>query len=428
MALLTKSKYLAGLSCPKCLWTAVNDREKMPEADAALQNRFDEGHKVGELAKKLYPNGIDIPSDDFMGNIRAAKQLLGEKKVLFEPGFMKDKLFARVDILKPVKGNRWDIIEVKSSTSVKEVNLHDVSFQKHCLEKSGLIINKCSLAFINNKFVKEGEVYPEAFFTVEDITERVEVAGKGIKGRIAEMFKIISSKECPELSIGKHCDAPYSCNLKEHCWNFLPETHVFQIYRGEKKSTELFESGVSCLSDIPDGFKLNVKQEIQKECEKTKKPHINKKAIQEFLASLKYPLYYLDFETFNTAIPLFDGTKPYQNIPFQFSLHVVDEKGGGVKHHSFLAEGATDPRPKFAEKLKEVIGTKGSIIVYYQAFEIGRLKELMASFPENKEWVDNALGRIVDLFIPFGNFDYYSPLQKGSASIKKVLPALTGKG
>ena len=424
--LLTKSKYITGLQCPKCLWTAFNEPDKFPKADASTQHRFDEGHKVGELAKKLYPEGIDVSFDNFMDNVRRTKKLVKERKTLFEPGFMADRLFCRGDILTPAGKDEWDVIEVKSSTKVKETNLHDVSFQKHVYRKSGLKIRNCYLAFINNQFVKNGKINPNEFFILEDISKEAEEAGEGIEARIKEMEEIISSKKSPETCIGKHCKAPYDCRMKNHCWEFMPEAHVFQLYRGGKKCFELFENGVQSLEDIPEDYKLDVKQEIQRECHKTGKPHINKQGIKKFFDSLKYPLYYLDFETYSTAIPLFDGTKPYQNIPFQFSLHVVDKKGG-TKHYSFLAEGQKDPRPEFARELKKVLGNKGSIIVYNQSFEIGRLKETAEALPEYADWVKETLPRIIDLLTPFRNFDYYNPLQKGSASIKKVLPALTGK-
>jgi len=173
---------------------------------------------------------------------------------------------------------------------------------------------------------------------------------------------------------------------------------------------------------------LNGKQKIQKDCEISGKPHIEKKAIRQFLNTLEYPLYYLDFETFNGSIPPFDGTSPYQQIPFQFSLHVVEKESTTAKHYSFLADGTNDPRHEFMASLKEVLGKKGSIVVYNQGFEKGVLRALANVFPEYDEWVEDLNDRIIDLLAPFRSFHYYDARQKGSASIKNVLPVLTGKG
>jgi len=426
--ILSKSNYLNGLQCRKYLWVLFHEPEKVPEPDAITQYRFDQGHLVGELAKKLFPDGIDIPDEDFTDNLRQTKELLERRVPLFEAGIKAGEIYARADILNPVGENEWDIIEVKSSTSVKDENYDDVSFQKFCYEKSGLNIRKSFLAYINNEYVKHGDIDPEQFFIMEDISDQVEEVSSGIEERIGGMFDIISAERCPDITIGKHCKDPYDCPLQQECWGFLPENSVFDLYRGGKKSLELFESGVLAIRNIPDCFKLTDKQQIQKECEANGDPYIDKEEINRFLGTLKYPLYYLDFETFSPVVPLFNGTKPYQKIPFQFSLHIVEKEKAKPRHYSFLAEGTEDPRPELSSLLKKMLGREGSIVVYNQAFEKGVLKELAQAFPDSSDWAENMSGRIVDLLIPFRSFHYYHPGQKGSASIKMVLPALTGKG
>jgi hypothetical protein len=424
--LLTKSKYMNGLQCLKLLWLVFNDPEKVPEPDASTQHIFDQGHQVGELAKKLFPEGINVPLDNFRENLNRTAQLLPVRKPIFEAGFMADRLFCRVDILNPAGNYQWDIVEVKSATSVKDENLDDVAFQKYCLEKNGLSVNKCYLAFINNQYVKQGEIDPSHFFTLQDITEEVNDASRNIEARIAAMFETMAAKECPDIRVGTYCSDPYDCPVV-YCREQLPENNIFELYRGGKKSYELFYSGVLNIKDIPPNIKLSRPQEIQKWCDIIGTPHIEKEAIREFLAALKPPLHYLDFETISPAIPLFDGTRPYQRVPFQFSLH-ISEGRGKLQHSGFLAEGQDDPRPAFLQRLKETVGPTGSIITYNQAFEEGVLKELAEAFPEYAEWVGGVRERLTDLFKPFQSFHYYDPGQKGSASIKHVLPALTGRG
>jgi hypothetical protein len=425
--LLSKSKYLNGLQCPKLLWVQINEPERIPETDPVTQYIFDQGHLVGEYAKKLFPGGINILQDDFMGNIQRTKELLVERKPLFEAGILAGNIYSRVDILNPVNEDEWDIIEVKSSTSVKDVHVDDVAFQKFCCEQAGLNINNCYLMHINNQYIRQGEINPEGLFNTQDISEDVEEIKRGIYNRVEDMLEVISAPSCPEVAIGNHCKDPYECPLTE-CWDGLPEHHIFTLYWGGKKSGELYNTGVVNITDIPDSFKLNGKQQIQRSCVANNECHIDTDAIREFLSSLQYPLYYLDFETVGPALPLFDGTGPYQDTPIQFSLHVVRDEVQDPEHHSFLANGVDDPRPAFLEALSTVLGNTGSIVVYHQGFEEGILRNLAKAFPEYEGWVDGVRERLVDLLAPFSSFHYYHPQQKGSASLKRVLPAITGRG
>jgi len=424
--LLSKTKYLTGLQCLKLLWLQINDPKRLPQVDLATQFIFDQGHVVGELAKNLFPEGINTPTGDFMGNIAATRELLNERRPLFEAGILAGRIYSRIDILRPANGNQWDIIEVKSSTSIKEVNIHDVSFQRHCCESQGLPINHCYLAYINNQYIKDGEINTQELFKVDDITDLVGEVSHGIHNRIENMFEDMAREKCPEIGIGPHCRDPYECALAE-CWDFLPEHNIFNMYYGGKKCFELYDSGIFTVKEIPDSYKLNGKQSIQKTCEISGQPHVDKEAITDFLNTLQYPLYYLDFETIGPVVPLFDGTRPYQAIPFQFSLHVVRDGKASPEHFSFLAGGPEDPRSKFLSKLKKVMGDSGSIVVYNQGFEEGILKKLAMAFPEYDDWITDIRGRLIDLLQPFRGFYYYHPQQKGSASIKKVLPAFTGR-
>ncbi|MFH1711215.1 MAG: DUF2779 domain-containing protein [Nanoarchaeota archaeon] len=423
--LLTKSKYLKGLQCSKLLWICVNNKDKLPQTDEATQKLFDEGHIVGVLAKKLFPEGIDIEDEDFSRNLEETKRLLNENKLLFEPAFLVDRLYSRADVLEPTKEG-WNIIEVKSSTHAKDVNIQDIAFQKYVYEKAGLKINNCFILHINNEYVRQGEIEIDKLFIKENVSEKVEEEIKLVPERVKCMLEVIDSEE-PDVNIGDFCGKPYGCLMRGECWAFLPkENSVFDLYRGGKKSWELFEKGILAIKDIPAGFGLEDRQKIQLECEKTKKAHANGNAIKEFLKTLEYPLYFLDFETYKTAIPLYNGLKPYQQIPFQFSVHKIDKKEKKT-HFSFIASGKKDPRKKFINAIKRKLGSKGSIIVYNQSFEQARLKEIGEFFPLEKQNVDKLIKRMVDLLMPFRNFDYYDSKQNGSASIKCVFPALTSR-
>jgi hypothetical protein len=396
------------------------------EVDEATQSVFDQGHAVGELAQKLFPDGLNVYSTSYSENLRETKAALRARKTLYEAGFSASRLFCRVDILNPSGESAWDIIEVKSSTEIREEHLQDVAFQRHCCTLAGLSIGDCKIGYLNKDFVKNGEIDPAELFIVEDVTDRLEEFSSGIEERIAGMLEMVSSTECPPSAVGQRCNSPYVCALQAECWSYLPEHNVMTLYYGKKMGEELILNGVLSISDIPADMKLNPKQQIQKDCVECGEPHINRRQIKSFLDSLSYPLYFMDFETFMTAVPLYDGTKPYQAIPFQFSVHVLDSPGTRVRHHSYLAKGKEDPRPGFLAALKTAIGPAGTILVYYESFEKTRLKELAAAFPEYKSWVEEISARIADLLVPFRDFAYYHPSQMGSASLKKVMPALTG--
>ncbi len=425
--MLTKSKYLTGLQCPRLIWIQIHEPEKIPATDAVTQHIFDQGHLVGELAKKLFPNGIDLSNDTFMGNIAKTKLLLKNRAPLFEPGILVNNLYSRLDILNPVGENNWDIYEVKASTAVKEVNLNDVAFQRYCCIRAGLNINKCYLILINNKYVRNGDIDPKGLFTINDVTAEVEEASEGIHDQIESIQDVMSSETCPEMIIGPHCSDPYQCALTE-CWDCLPEHNVFSLYYAGKKAFAMYNAGIINIAEIPDTYKLTDQQAIQKACVLTGKPHINKDAIGHFLSNLEYPMYFFDFETIAPAVPLFDGVRPYQNVPFQYSLHIVRKEGAKPEHHSFLAGTADDPRPALLRALRSELGDKGTILAYNRSFEEGILKEMEITFPDYSDWLELVCNRMVDLLVPFKNFAYYHPAQKGSASLKAVLPAITGNG
>ena len=288
MKLLSKSKYMNGLQCLKYLWFNINDKDKIPDIDAGQQHRFDEGHAVGELAKKLYPEGIDIETEDFKENLRKTKELLLKKKPLFEAAISVDNIYARADILVPAKDG-WDIVEVKSSTQVKPEHILDVSFQRFCFEKAGLKINKCYVMHVNNQYVKNGNIDPKKYF----IKEEVETNLTGISDKITEMSKVMDLKSYPNIPIGKYCDNPYECPLKHICWKSIPKFSVFDLTGG--KGWKLFEQGIINIKDIPKDFELNPKQQIQVEAFSKNKIHIDKKGIKSFLDKIEYPIHYFHF-------------------------------------------------------------------------------------------------------------------------------------
>ena len=257
--LLTKSNYLLGLQCPKLLWVTKNDKQRLPEHDEITLKKFSDGHILGELATKVFPEGENIPDDNFMENLRNTKKLIAKRIPLFEPAFMIDGLYSRADVLVPVNEDEWDIVEVKSATRVKNTNLHDVAFQKYVYEKAGLKIRKCFLMYINNQYVRDGEIEPSELFVQTEISEKVEEFSEEIESRIEEMKNIISNEE-PICKIGISCKDPYDCAIKEECWDNIPKDSVFDFYRMlKRKCFDMYHAGIVCLNDVPENVKLNEK-------------------------------------------------------------------------------------------------------------------------------------------------------------------------
>ncbi len=404
---------------------AVNDAGRIPPPDAAKQYIFDQGHLVGELAHRLYPNGINLPTDNIGENLKETLASLQLLKPLFEAGFSGNRLYCRVDILNPAGEDEWDIIEVKSTVSVKDEHVLDVEFQRHCCLNAGLKIRDCHVMHLDKNYIKQGEVSPEQLFIAEEVTAKLDRIDGDFEERLADMLAVIDSGKCPDVVVGRHCNTPYSCPLNDECWAQMPKHHVMTLYGGKKLGEDLITRGIFNISDIPGDVVLDAKQQIQKRCVDSNRLYVNAGEIRSFLAGLEYPLYFMDFETLSTAIPVYDGSHPYQTIPFQFSVHSLASPGAEQVHHSYLAEGPDDPRLKFIAELTKIIGTEGSILVYVAPFEKSILKEIADGFPGYRDRLAGIVERIVDLNLPFRNFSCYHPDQVGSASLKQVLPALT---
>jgi len=424
---ISKTKYLEGLKCYKLLWYEYNRKEDLPEIDAGTQIIMDQGKAVGALAQTLFPGGI-LFQRDCMPDKQAVKSLEAAKlrKPLFEAGFVFKQAYALADILNPVGKDAWDLIEVKSSSGVKDDHYYDVAFQKYVYEGAGLKIRKCYLMYINNQYVRKGDIDPKKLFATEDVTKQADELIPEIEANIADMLEAIRKKDAPDIKIGPHCRHPYLCPLEDICWGFLPkEGDIFCLYSGKKKAYELLEDGVLSIADIKEDVKLSDKQSIQVECHKTNLPHIDQKGIKDFLNTLEYPFYFLDFETMNPAIPAFDNSRPFEAIPFQYSLHIVQGKGMKPEHRSYLAPGDKDPRPEILKNLKALLGDSGSVIAYNATFEKTTLRHASEAYPKYQGWVASIEDRVIDLLIPFRSFLYYHPGQAGSASLKSVLPVMT---
>jgi hypothetical protein len=321
------------------------------------------------------------------------------------------------------RGDGYYIYEVKGSTEVKDYQLDDISIQWFVISEV-LNLKKAFIVCINNKYERDGDLELDKLFKIEDVTTQVKEKQKIIPHKLQEIEKILQdNKNEPNIDIGVHCSSPFDCDFYNYCWKHIPEHSVFELYRLKTdKKFELYKNGSINISGL-NNYPLNKTQTIQYDCVKNKTIHIDKTIIQSFLDKLKFPLNFLDFETFNEPIPRFYKQRPYQQIPFQYSLHILD-KNKTLKHFEFLADENSDPRNELILSLLDNLTPKGTILAYNKSFEIRVIKSL-ANFNKNcEDDLLNLVERFEDLLEPFRGLGIYHPDFHGSFSIKSVLPAL----
>jgi len=420
---LSKSLFTRGLQCHKSLWLYKFKPELRARPDARLQARFDAGTEVGILAQQLRPGGHALEyGSGIARNIDKTKELLtAGAETIYEATFRYDDVLVMVDILH--KGpNGWELYEVKSSTETKDIFINDTAIQCYVVKGSGLDLAGVFLVHINNQYTRIGELDLQALFTIDDVTAYTVNRQPDIPGQIADMRRALLGNE-PGIDIGPYCTRPYECDFKDYCWQHIPECSIFDIsnLRANRKFA-LYYGGVLHFNDIPVDFKLSEKMQIQVEAELTGREYINRERIRKFLDTFREPIGFMDFETFQEAVPSFDQQRPYQMIPFQYSLHIYGK--GAVTHHEFLGTPGLDPRRKFIEQLIGDTEPCATIPVYNQSFEESRLRELARNFPEYADGTAAIIEKMVDLMTPFRKKDYYVKEMRGSHSIKYVLPAL----
>ncbi len=424
---LSKSTFLRGLQCHKSLYLNRYRPDLRDELSEAQEAVFRRGHDVGMLARDLFPGGADSSpvNRDYAGAVERTRELIkGGAKVIYEAAFCFDGILCLADILVK-KGRKWKIYEVKSSTGLKDVYLPDAALQYYVITGAGLAVSDVSIVYLNNQYVRQGELDLEQLFTIESVLEQVVSMQDDVAEQAAVMKKVLAGKKVPSIDIGPQCSDPYGCDFTGHCWAHVPEVSVFSLARlnGTRKF-DLYQAGIVRLEDIPEDYELTDRQQLQVNAHIAGRSKINKKEIRRFLEAITYPHYYMDFETFMPAVPLFDNVRPYQQVPFQFCVYFLEEKGAQPELREFLARAGSDPREAFIKALIEATPAPGPIVVYNQSFESTRMKELARDFPEYEDELNERRDRLVDLLVPFQKGHFYAPSMNGSASIKAVLPAL----
>ena len=425
--MLTKSDFTRFLQCPKYLWLNKFRQDLLPEEpDAQLQRRFDEGYEVEKVAYRLFPGGVSAHEEGFDAAIQRTKALIAQgAKVIFQPTFSdyKSGLFCRADILKRTKDGEWELYEVKGTTEVKDQHIPDVAFQKACLEEAGLRVGRVFLILVNNQYVRKGAIEPKKLLKSVDVTAEAAEFAKGMAGEIQEALRILRMRKEPAVRILRQCGNPYDCPFIDYCWKGIPTPSIYDANLSEKSLNALLDEGIIKLGDVPEAMIPKGKRKFYQSVV-AGRPQIERKAIAEWIGKLEVPIWFLDYETYSSALPAYEGYRPYQQIPFQYSLHVLEAPGGKLRHFEHLATTNADPVPALAKDLMGQIGPKGTVLAWNMAFEKGRNTEIAARLPKFAKFFKAVNARMLDLMVPIRSGLYVHPDFVGSASIKAVLPVM----
>lgn len=425
---LSKSKFVAGVQCLKRLYLQVFEPEEAAGNTPGTQVLLEQGHAVGLEAQRAFPGGVLVAADHehIPEALEQTARLIETRAVpaIFEATLEHNGVLVRVDILERLPRNRWRLIEVKSSTEIKEHYLYDVAIQRHVAVGSGLRIGPACLMYLNRDYIYDGEQYkPNKLFIIEDLGPQIRRMEEEVSKLIRQQRRVLRGEDPPEIEAGAQCTKPVWCEFYDHCHDPLPDAHVSELPRlAQVKLEALQDLGISTIHGIPDSFPLSAIQRRICECVQEGRPWFGS-GLKSDLTSLRFPLHFMDFETFFPALPRYKGMRPYSHIPFQWSVHTVEHPGAEPHHDEFLADNPSDPRRPFITGLLKVLGRKGSVIVYNKAFESVRLRELSAWLPEFSKPIAGIQRRLWDL-LPVISSNVYHPDFRGSFSIKSVLPAL----
>jgi predicted RecB family nuclease len=422
---ISKSKFTAGMQCLKRLYFQVHDPDLKEEVESD-NARFEQGREVGLLARSAFPGGVLVVEESWQveAALTRTTSLIEDASVpaIFEGTFRSGGVLVRADVLERLPGGRWRLIEVKSSVESKDHYVYDLAIQDHVLSGCGFNIASAGIMHLNREYVYDGRKHDlSKLFTITDLTGQVRELD--VPALLKEQRAALADSVAPDIQPGGQCTDPYECEFFSRCNIAKPENHISFLpnIRG-KRLQALQLSGFHSIKDIPYDFELTVMQRRNCDAVQTGLTWVSD-TLEDELAALRYPLYFMDFETLNPAIPCFEGTGPYHQLPFQWSVHRQLELDAGLDHFEFLAVDSGDPRRDFVSSLCQLLGQGGHIIAYNASFESQRLGELADWFPEFRDQIEQIQARLWDL-LPVVRNNVYHPDFHGSFSLKSVLPAL----
>jgi len=415
---LSKSRYVAGLQCPRMLYYIVHNPTELPEPNAFDRYQMEQGTFAGKYAANFFKNAARIPEFPIDFALQKTQEAIrAGKPHIMEAAFTHENVHVKVDVLRRLDNGKFDIIEIKSKTKVEPTHWDDLAIQMYVLQQNGLEINAAYIFHLNKEYR-----HPDGdLFLLADQTEKVFSKLKEVPQNIKQMTEILARIEPPEQDIGPQCSRPYKCGLRDECWQHIPELSIFNIprYRGK---WDFYRQGIIELDHVPEDFIGTGSQMPFIESYRTKKPKVDKSGLNKFMGLLKEPLYFMDFETIQLAVPKYNGTKPWQQLTVQWSVHKLTGNGE-PEHFEFIHTEKSDPREPFIKSLLDMLGDTGSIIVWWVPFESGRLKEIADAFPQYQPQIASVLARIWEPYEASNKY-YCDWRFKGSNSLKNVLPVM----
>jgi hypothetical protein len=433
---LSKSTYLTYLKHPAWLWLLANDPEKIPKHDEDTLAVFAAGHRFEEYAEQLFKHGHTLGytvNGQFDWKLyqslpeRTAEALHGEHTVLFQGRVEIDGLTCIFDVLERNPMGTCNLYEIKSSSSAKREHEYDLAFQTYVLEKAGITIDKIAVIHVNSEYVRQGEIEPEQIANETDVTNAVRALRAETEENVKKALAVMAMSEMPDPSPRHARNGAFGewLPIYEAIVGKFPSYSIYDLAGvGARKVRELEDIGVTLITDIPEEFPLTSRQQSQVLATKRDERHIERERIRDFLGMMQYPLYFLDYETFSSVIPPFTGLRPYQQVPFQYSLHIIEHPGAPLQHKEYLHTENTLPvRDLLAELVKD-IGPEGTVLVWHESFEKGRNVEMASLAPEYNAFLYGLNDRVLDLKTPFSEMWFVDKDFYGSASIKDVLPIL----
>lgn len=428
--LLSKSDYLLYLKHPAWLWLKKHDKERLPRIDDNTQAVFDAGNLFEGYAEKHFDNGVRLGFTDYASYLALPEQtleaLLGGVKTIFQARFLAGQITCICDVINVVADKTFDLYEIKSSTSAKPEHIIDLAFQVKVIEESGFKVRNVFVIHVNNGYVRNGDIDPKEFSNISDVTDKVRAKEEFTASKLDEALTTMQLSEVPDLSPSLAGNGAFGEWLEIYkSLNDLPKDTIYDLCGLNASKVEAFESaGIYTLQEIPDDYKLTPKQALQVQAAKLDQQLILSEPIREFLSHLEFPLYFLDYETLGGIVPAFDGLKPYQQVPFQYSLHIIDSPDADLRHEEYLHREATNPCEQLSSSLRNHIGDKGTVIVWNESFEKKCNSLLGEIVTDHTEFLNQVNDRIVDLMIPFAKGWFVDKRFCGSASIKNVLPVI----
>ena len=429
---LSKSDYLLFLKHPAWLWLKKHDKAKLPEVDDNQQATFDAGHLFEKYAEKLFECIVTVGFnenhyDEYLSMPQRTKVALYERvTTISQARFEKDNLTCICDILVKVGANIFDLYEIKSSTKVKPEHEFDLAFQMVVLESCGYKVNNIFVIHVNNAFVRNGAIDAKLLTTITDVTEKVKAKREETITNIQKALQIMNSSVMPDisLSLARGDVVKEWLNIYRGLTTVEPES-IYDLCSATKDTIGKLEVlKIKRLIDIHDEFPLTEKQRLQVLATKNGEEIIDRMKIKQFLETLIFPLYFLDYETLASIVPYFDELRPYQQLPFQYSLHMLDKPHGNLIQYTYLHKQNSNPAQDLSKSLQLHIGDKGSVLAWNASFEKSCNVSMGKLLPEFKSFYADLNNRVVDLMIPFSSSWYVHKDFGGSASIKKVLPVL----